>query len=334
MDPASAQPSPASGILGPRHGGFDRLQAALQGGLFTPRNGLARVNAGSVESGRAVPTILPEARIRAALARSRAARMRRAATGASETLCRETEARLFDHLDPVRLEPRWVIDLAMQCGMRDRLAERYPGAMIASCGYFPAAAGSELGGRTLAVAANPMALPLAAGSTDLVASNLGLVWYTEPGPVFREAWRVLRPGGLIAFVTLGPGTLTELRRSWAAVDDRSHIIDFVDMHDVGDAMVGAGFGDVVMDAERITVTWPDVPALLRELRGLGTGNPLAGRPAGLTTPRKLGALVDAYRRPPPPDGLVQATVELVHGHGWKPEAQVPVAAPEAFSRLR
>ena len=83
-------------------------------------------------------------------------------------------------------------------------------------------------------------------------------------------------------------------------------------------MIKAGFGDVVMDAERITVTWPDVPSLLRDLRGLGTGNPLPGRPPGLTTPRKLAALVDAYRRELP-SGRVHATVELVHGHGWKPE---------------
>ena len=89
-------------------------------------------------------------------------------------------------------------------------------------------------------------------------------------------------------------------------------------------MLRAGFGDVVMDAERITVTWPDVPSLLRDLQGLGTGNPLPGRPPGLTTPRKLAALVDAYPRELP-SGRVHATVELVHGHGWKPEGRT--AAP-------
>ena len=203
-----------------------------------------------------------------------------------------------------------------------------------SCGYLPAAAGSEPGGQPLAVAASPMALPFAAGSADLVASNLALIWFPGSGPLLREAWRVLRPGGLIAFTSLGPGTLTELRRSWAAVDDRSHIIDFIDMHDLGDAMIRAGFGDVVMDAERITVSWPDVPALLRDLRGLGTGNPLPGRPPGLTTPRKLGAVMDAYRRSSPPGGPVQATVELVYGHGWKPEARAAEARFEAFVRTR
>ena len=277
------------------------------------------------------PPILSEARLRAALARAPDAR-RRGAPGAAERLCEETAARLFDHLDPVRLEPGWVVDLAMQCGLQARLAERFPGSEVVSCGYVPRAVTPGLGGRTLAVAASPMGLPLAGGSADLVASNLGMCWFTDLGPVLREVWRVLRPGGLIAFATLGPGTLGELRRSWKAVDDCAHIIDFLDMHDIGDAMLQAGFGDVVMDAERITVTWSDVPALLRDLRGLGTGNPMPGRPSGLTTPRKLGALVDAYQGQLPP-GRVPATVELVHGHGWKPEARAEVPL-EAFSRPR
>ena len=274
---------------------------------------------------------LTEVRRRAALARSRVAR-RRGDPAAAERLCAETGARLFDHLDPVRLEPRRVVDLAMQCGFAGRLSERFPASRILSCGYFPELPETGHGSPIQAVAASPLALPLAAESTDLVASNLGLFWFSDSGPVLGEIRRVLRPGGLIAFTTLGPGTLAELRRSWERVDVRSHIIDFIDMHDIGDAMVKAGFADVVMDAERISVTWPDVPALLRDLRGLGTGNPLPDRPPGLTTPRRLRALVDAYEGRLP-SGRVTATVELVHGHGWKPEgrAEVPL---EAFAMPR
>lgn len=274
---------------------------------------------------------LSESRVRAALERSPLAR-RRGDPEAAERLCGEAAERLFDHLDPVRLEPRWVVDLVMQCGLEDRLSERYPESRVVSCGYCPSASATGVVSQALAVAASPAGLPLATGAADLVVSNLGMCWFADLGPVLREIRRVLRPGGLIAFATLGPGTLVELRRSWEAVDDCSHIIDFVDMHDVGDQMVNAGFADVVMDAERITVTWPDLPALLRDLRGLGTGNPLPRRPSGLTTPRRLEALAAAYEGGLPSAG-VTATVEFVYGHGWTPEgrAEVPL---EAFARPR
>ena len=259
----------------------------------------------------------------------RSERVRRPGTpDAAERLHEETAERLFDRLDPVRLDPGRVVDLVAQGGLHGRLAARFPNSRVVSCGPSPHVLLSALpvrrpSPRTSALVSNPGRLPLASGSADLVVSNLVLHWFTDLAPVLRETWRVLRPGGLAAFATLGPGTLEELRGSWKAVDDHAHVIEFADMHEVGDAMVRAGFGDVVMDAERVTVTWADTPAFLQDLRGLGTGNPHPARPPCLTTPRKLAALVHAletYRS----DGRLPATVELVYGHGWKPEARVEV----------
>ena len=264
--------------------------------------------------------------LRSALERIGRAR-RTGAPDAAERLHAETAERLFDRLDPVRLEPDRVVDLVAQAGLRDRLAARFPRSRVVSCGPSLRVLLAGLPARrpppAPALVSSPIRLPLASGSADLVVSNLVLHWFADLAPLLGETWRVLRPGGLTAFATFGPGTLEELRRSWEAVDDHTHIIDFMDMHDTGDAMVRAGFGDVVMDAERVTVTWPDAPALLQDLRGLGTGNPHPGRPPGLTTPRRLAALVralEAYRS----DDRPSATVELVYGHGWKREARTEV----------
>ena len=228
----------------------------------------------------------------------------------------------------MRLEPRWVVDIVIRCTLRDRLSERFPGARIVSCGLSPGVLSPscpEPARLPEIFLSSPMRLPLVTGFADLVASNLALCWYADVLPVLEEMWRVLRPGGLATFTTLGPGTLEELRRSWKAVDSFSHVLDFMDMHDVGDAMVRAGFTDVVMDAEVITVTWPDMPGLLGDLRGLGTGNPHPNRRPGLLTPRGLAALIAAYRLHECSSGRVPASVELVHGHGWKPAGRTAVS---------
>lgn len=258
----------------------------------------------------------------------RAERVRRpGALDAAERLHAETAERLFDRLDPVRLDPRWVVELVAQGGLRDRLSARFPESRVVSCGpslrVLLSGLPARRPSRVSALVSSPNRLPLAPGSADLVVSNLVLHWFTDLASVLRETWRVLRPGGLTAFATLGPGTLEELRSSWKTLDDHVHFIDFIDMHDTGDAMVRAGFSDVVMDAERVTVTWSDVPACLQDLRGLGTGNPHPDRPPGLTTPRRRAALVhalEAYRS----DGRLPASVELVYGHGWKPDARAEV----------
>jgi malonyl-CoA O-methyltransferase len=159
---------------------------------------------------------------------------------------------------------------------------------------------------------------LAEGSVDLILSNFLLPWI-DPDAVFSEFRRVLAPRGLLSFTSLGPDTLRELRSAWAQVDSSSRVHPFIDMHDLGDALVRAGFAAPVLDVERYTLTYTDVSRLAADLRAVGARNAASDRPKGLTGPRKFAAMQSAYeihRR----DGRLPATYEVVFGQAWAPAA--------------
>src|SRR5690606_204638 len=127
--------------------------------------------------------------------------------------------------------------------------------------------------------------------------------------VFREAARTMTSGGLFLFATLGPDTLEQLRRAWAAVDDRVHVHALFDMHDLGDLAVSAGLAEPVVDVDRMELTYRDVDSMISDLRACGAVNVAAGRRRELTGPsrfRRFVAALEAQRR----DGRIPVTIEL------------------------
>jgi len=195
-------------------------------------------------------------------------------------------------------------------------------------------------------------LPLASQSAEMLFSNLTLQWCSDLDKVFAEFRRLVTPGGLILFSTFGPDTLKELRDSWNAADqsisshqlplshrerargegninqhttndqaptsrEAVHVGAFLDMHDIGDALLRSGFSDPVMDAERFTLTYPDVYGVMRELKALGAHNAATGRSRTLTGKRRLQAMVEAYERYRE-GGQLPATFEVVYGLAWAP----------------
>jgi malonyl-CoA O-methyltransferase len=255
-------------------------------------------------------------------------------------LQREIADRMLERLDYVRLAPRTVLDLGAGTGYAiEPLQRRYRKARVLALDFAlnmvreARRRGSWLN-RPRCVCADAESLPLADGSVDLVFSNATLQWCTDLERTFGEFLRVLRPGGLLMFSTFGPDTLGELREAWASADGFSHVNLFLDMHDVGDALVRARFADPVMDAERITVTFAGVRDLMRDLKLLGAHNVTAERPRGLTGRRRLAAVERAYERHRR-EGRLPATYEVVYGHAWVPE-QKPVTGGVAvpLSALR
>ncbi|HTP62606.1 MAG TPA: methyltransferase domain-containing protein [Burkholderiales bacterium] len=262
---------------------------------------------------------MPEPAIDARAARRR---FERAAASYARASRLETEigARMLERLDYVKLAPRRVLDAGSGPGRDARLlARRYRAAGIVALDFAPAML--RAGKRRLfernpprAVCGDIARLPIASGSVDLVWSNMALHWAADAPAALREFHRVLAVGGLLMLSTLGPDTLGALRA--AAGEGRVH--RFVDMHDLGDALVAVGFAAPVMDMERLTLLYAGADALLEDLRASGQTGAAPGRARGLAGRRFLARLrdaLDAQRR----DGALPIGFEVVYGHAWKPE---------------
>ena len=236
-------------------------------------------------------------------------------------LQREVGARLLERLDYVRLTPARVLDLGSGTGdISHALLRRYRKAQVVTLdlAFTMAQRSRRRGGwlrRPRAVCADAERLPFADASFELLISNLMLQWCQDLDRAFAEFRRVLAPGGLLLFTTFGPDTLRELRHSWRRVDDHTHVNAFIDMHDIGDALLRAGLAEPVMDVERMAVTYPDARDLMHDLKALGAHNVTAGRNRGLTGPRRLQRMLEAYEAFRQ-DGRLPASYEVVHGHAW------------------
>ncbi len=263
-------------------------------------------------------------------------------------LVRTFGLQLLERLNWMTIKPATVLDLGCGSGwLTAQLAARYPKATVIGLdGAFAMARQwrqrrrwQQLWRPQTALCARADALPLADQTLDLVVSHLMLPACDDLDAVLAEVQRVLRPDGLFLFTSLGPDTLVELRRAWAQVDDFPHVSPFIDMHDLGDALIRQGFADPIMDTERLTLTYGTLPNLFRELRQLGEINSYRDRRQTLTGKHRFRAMTALYDAQRQADGRYPVTCELIYGHGWKvirrPKAPSgPVTIPVAHIKRR
>ncbi len=273
---------------------------------------------GSSDNEAALPTHF--ALDRHALARS----FDRAGAGydAAAQLQQRVRAELLERLQFFALEPHTILDLgAGTCRGALELRRRYARARIIALDIAPGMLKAAPRAawprpwprrRFERVCADAYALPLASHSVDLVFSNLMLQWCDRPGLVFRELARVLKPGAVMVFSSFGPDTLKELRLAWESIDDAMHVSQFPDMPQLGDALMKAGLAEPVMDVEPQRLLYPDVYALMRELKRIGARNAASGRPRALTGRGRLQRMIAAYETQRTEAGL-PATFEVIFG---------------------
>ena len=252
-------------------------------------------------------------------------------------LQREIESRLLERIEFQRYEPGIILDLGCGTGSASRsLVARFQQAGVIALDWAPAMLAKVVAGegidpasldRVCRLCANMHALPLAARSVDLIFSNLALQWSYDLPAVFREFRRIMKPDAMLIFTCFGPDTLYELKQAWRAVDELPHVNDYPDMHDIGDELLAAGYREPVMDAERLTMEYPDVMSLMREIKGIGAHNVASQRAPGMTGKTSLKAMLNAYeqfRR----DDRYPASYEVVYGIAFAPADGQPVKTAE------
>lgn len=278
----------------------------------------------------------------------------------AEFLRREVAARMFERLELVKIDPQRLLDAG--CGAGGDLAmlkKQYAHAEVLAVDasdamllearsqleaalssvhrllakYLPGKAKVKLsaGLDAFLLCSDFAQLPLAHNAVDLVWSNLALHWHPQPDSVFREWRRVLRQDGLLMFSCFGPDTCKELRSAFATIDAAPHVLPFVDMHDLGDMLVEAGFSTPVMDMEHITVTYASVEKLMADVRALG-GNPLSTRRRGLLGKSDWSKIVGYLEQLRQTDGKIPLTFEIIYGHAFRP-APKAISSGESIIRI-
>jgi malonyl-CoA O-methyltransferase len=241
---------------------------------------------------------------------------------ASAVLQREIAKRLSERLDYIKQQPATVLDVGSGTGFITKdMLKRYPKAnVIALDSAFNMALKSKLQGgfwrKPKVICADAEQLPIKPDSIDFLISNLMLQWSNDLNKTFSGFHSVLAPNGLLLFSTFGPETLNEMRQSWASIDNRPYTSTFADMHEIGDALLQAGFIDPVTDMEMITMTYANVRQLMQDIKQIGASNTDSQRSKGLMGKEKLKAFENAYEQFKTTDDLYPASWEIIYGHAW------------------
>lgn len=270
-----------------------------------------------------------------------AALKRLAGAGEPPWLHAEVARRMAEKLQLILLKPETVLDWWSYLGAgAAALAQAYPKARRVLV-----EPDATWAGRSRAVLHKPWwsARRWGGGSAEVLEQSQGitpgaqLIWanmmlhaVADPPALFARWQGLLQVNGFVMFSCLGPGTLRELRALYDRLGWPAPTPGFVDMHDLGDMLVQAGFADPVMDQETLTLRWDSPAALLKELRSLG-GNTAPDRFTGLRTPRWQRRLEAELQSLAGADGKLGLSFEVAYGHAFKAPPRLRADAPTTVS---
>ncbi len=209
----------------------------------------------------------------------------------ADILHREVAGRLYEHLEPINIVPKTLLDLGCGTGnLSHFLDKRFPTAVKIGVDIAEQRLKRISNAKMNLVTADALQLPFANAQFDLIIANLLPHWFIDLPAWLTEMYRLLRTNGLLIFSFYGPDTLKEVGKPKTG---------FYDMHDVGDALVRAQFNDPILDAERFTIEYDVYQDLLSDL---------AATAEAILFNLKDNSSLD-----------FSVTYEIVYAHAWKAE---------------
>ena len=249
----------------------------------------------------------------------------------------EVAERLIDRLDLVNREFAAILDLGARDGALARLLVGRRGTELVVAAEPSARLAS--GAPAPRVRADPELVPFRNASFDLVASSLALHWCADLPGALIQIRRALKPDGLLLAALFGGDTLVELRTALFEAELAEEggvsprISPTVELGDAAGLLQRAGFAMPVADSETITVTYPDILALMRDLRGMGETNALAARHRFLSRATLARAQAIYAERFGAGDGRISATFEVLFLTGWAPHPDQAKPRPGPRRRI-
>jgi SAM-dependent methyltransferase len=167
----------------------------------------------------------------------------------------------------------------------------------------------------------PFALPKA--SFDLIISCLQAHWINNLPDLLKGIHSALKNEGLFLGALFGGNTLIELRESLLQAElelkggAAARIAPMLHPADAPSLLSQSSFFMPVVDTEKITVTYPSLTHLMKDLRGMGETNKLFERPKGMASRHLFKKAEDLYVKKYNASGLLPATFEVIYLTGWR-----------------
>lgn len=139
-------------------------------------------------------------------------------------------------------------------------------------------------------------LPVANSAIDWLFANLSVQWVPELHQAAQEAFRVLKPGGVVTMNTLVDGTFSSFIQAWQHLDDQPHTQRFLPQDVAIEQMTQSAWQDVTFVLERHVQYFPDLRTLMASIKGVGANYVARANGVGLMTRRRLQQLEQAFER--------------------------------------